>query len=159
MQYAAQFRRSLEAMDIAGVRAIWDHVSPVPAPASDSDMLAAMHAARTAAESVAFSLRAYSHRWLCDRCLPSLLPDHLKPRAERIYPKVVEAVGISVNYKSPHLAPAADFIRGEMELSVLESFDDKVRDPVEVRARMFAAKLRAEKAAFGSFYRAPAVIA
>jgi hypothetical protein len=58
------------------------------------------------AETVSFKARAWSHRWLTERALPSGLPDRLKPSAERVYSRVVEGVGISVNCRNPVLKPA-----------------------------------------------------
>jgi hypothetical protein len=75
---------------------------------SDAEALVTLHHARTQAESIALKLRAWSHRWLLEHGYPSGLPDHLKPSAERIYPRVVEGVGISVNFRSPILQPITE---------------------------------------------------
>jgi len=63
---------------------MWAGIFPnEPQPQDDAATLATLHYARTLANSVPFKLRAYSHRWLCERNLPSGLPDALKPKAER----------------------------------------------------------------------------
>src|ERR1044072_6980895 len=99
--YADALRRCLEECDVAGIRALWAQIPPgMPQPHTDAEALATIHRARTEANSIALRLRAYSHRWLEDRGLPSGLPDELRPRAERMYPRVVDGVGISVNIRS-----------------------------------------------------------
>lgn len=139
-------RRALEAMDVDAVRKIWEHVSPhLPQPVKDSDVIISMHHARTQANSVRFKLRAYSHRWLVDNGYPSGLPDELKPKAERIYPRVVEGVGISVNTKNPLMRPVAKAIQQSMSEAVEEAFADGRRDPAFVSARMREAGDRAKK--------------
>lgn len=151
MDVGAEFRRCLEDLDVAGVRKLWAHISPnLPAPKSDAEALTTLHMARTAAESMPLKLRAYSHRWLLDRGLPSQLPDPLKPKAERLYPRVIEAVGISVNFSSPLLKPAEALIRTSMEDAVNDVFaDDPHPDPALVSARMAEARERETKALFG----------
>ena len=103
----SDFLRCLEEVDVAGVRRLWQHVSPhLPQPKDDAEALATIHVARTQSEAIGFRLRAYSHRWLIDRNLPSMLPDIMGPKAERTYPRVVEAVGISVTAVDPAFLPA-----------------------------------------------------
>src|SRR5579872_6695472 len=125
-KHSAEFRRCLVELDVAGVRKLWRHVSPhLPQPASDADALATIHVARTQTESIPLKLRAWSHRWLLDHGFPSMLPDPLKPSAERLYPRVVEGVGISVNFRSPILQPITGLVRGAMEDAVSEAYADK----------------------------------
>lgn len=141
---AAEFRRCLADLDIAGIKRLWKHVSPhLPQPATDHEALATLHMARTGAASVPFKLRAYSHRWLTDNGLPSSLPDPLKPKAERIYPRVAEAVGIAVGFRSALLKPLIPVVRGAMEDAVSEAYADGRTEPAFVRGRMFEAKDRA----------------
>jgi hypothetical protein len=140
-QHSAEFRRCLEQLDVAGVRRLWRHMSPhLPQPANDAEALVTLHHARTQTESIAIRLRAWSHRWLLDHGYPSGLPDHMKPSAERIYPRVVEGVGISVNFRSPILQPITGLVRGAMEDAVSEAYADKKTEPSFVRARMQQAK-------------------
>lgn len=139
--HAVEFRRCLTDLDVAQARRLWAHVNPhLPQPRSDGETLIMLHHARTQAKSVAFKLRAYSHAWLVERSLPSGLPDELRPPAERIYPRVVEAVGIAVVAGSPERTEHARAVRSAMENAVLESYADGVRDPAIIKARMGEAR-------------------
>jgi hypothetical protein len=142
--HEAEFRRCLEKCDAAGVRRIWARVQPnLPQPQNDAHALVALHMARTASEAMALRLRAYSHRWLLDQGYPSQLPDHLKPRAERLYPRSEKAVGISVNSKYPVVQRA---IHGAMQAAALEAIaDGHMNEPVIVKARMMEARAREQK--------------
>jgi len=150
MDHSSLFRECLEQLDLPRARAVWGQCAPhLPQPGSDDDLLATLHMARTAAKSLGFKLRAYSHAWLLERGLPSQLPDGLKPSAERLYPRKVSAVGISVNVK-PDFAPAGDMIRAAMENAVLEAVEDKkLEDSTHVRARMQDARMKERRALFG----------
>lgn len=144
------FRNMLEAGDIEGLRSFWCGAAPgMPQPETYEQAEIVMHMARTSADSIGFKKRAYSHRWLTERDQRSQLPESLKPRAEQLFPVVVEAVGISVNFRSEYMAPAAALVRGAMEHSVKNTFADGQRDPVIVRALMFEAKNREMRALFG----------
>lgn len=140
----SQFRDALERGDLTYLRRYWAELMPGFPQASDGEAEATMHHARTGAESVSFKARAYSHRWLEERAYPSGLPDHLKPKAERMYPQTVGAVGISVN-ASPYLKPAALEVRHAMENAVSEAYADGRTDPAFVKERMQEARTRAWK--------------
>lgn len=140
---ALAFRNLLERGDVEGLRAFWRQASPhLPQPETREQAEIVMHRARTEAESVPLKKRAYSHRWLCDRGLPSGLPDELKPRAERIYPRVVEAVGISVNARSEMLKPLARQVERAMADAVEEAYADGRTDPGFIKTRMAEVKDR-----------------
>ena len=145
------FRRCLEALDVADGFRVWKHTFPhLPAPENDEGMLIMLHMARTQTKSLPFRLRAYSHAWLGERGLPSQLPDHLRRSAERIYPRVSAAVGISFKVSDPLLKPAYDLVRGAMEGAVYEAeADGKLRDDAHVKTRMAEAKEREKRAVFG----------
>lgn len=136
-----------------GVVAIWSQVAPhLPPPADLAAAEAAMHHARTQATSVSFRARAYSHAWLSERGLPSGLPDALKPRAERLYPPIAHAVGISVNTSAAFLKPAAEIVQGAMEDAVKELHADGVDLDAQaplVKQRMFEAKAKTSQQLFG----------
>jgi hypothetical protein len=151
MDLAPTMRQCLEDCDVQTVRHLWKHVAPhLPQPQSDAETLACIHRARTEAQSISLNLRAYSHRWLEDRGWPSGLPDELKPRAERLYPKTVSAVGIAVRISVPQLSPAALEIRGAMERVVLEAeADGKLEEAPFVKGRMQEARAKAKKQLFG----------
>ena len=128
MQFTSEFLRCLVDLDAAGARKIWAYTHPhLHQPATDHETLLMLHSARTQTELVSLKSRAYSHRWLVDNGYPSALPDHLKPEAERIYPRVAEAVGLAVASKSSYMKPAALEIRSAMEGAVLEAVADRIR--------------------------------
>jgi hypothetical protein len=135
-------RRCLEEIDVEGIRELWREVAPeMPQPSSDHEALAAIHLTRTQAEWLRLTQRFYSHRWLLDHNLISGLPDHLRPSAERIYPKTVSAVGLSINSRSEWLKPALPLIRGAMEAAIHEAYADGRQDDIAyIKARMAKAK-------------------
>lgn len=139
--HSAAFRRCLIDLDIDGVGKLWQHVYPnLPQPGNRGEVLSLLHLARTAANSVPGNLRFYSHRWATDRNLPSQLPDHLRPKAERMYPQAAEAVGISANSKYPVVQEA---IHDAMQYAVLETYADGHQSEAHiVRARMMEARDR-----------------
>lgn len=144
------FRRCLVELDVAGARALWREVSPhLRQPANDAETLFMLHRARTEAASIDIKLRAYSHRWLVDQGFPSGLPDDLKPKAERMYPRVVDAVGVCVRPSSPDLAPVAKEVERVMSDAVAEAYADGRKEPAFVRARMFEARATARRKLLG----------
>jgi hypothetical protein len=145
-----EFRQLLETGNVDALRAAWARAMPgMPQPETREHAEIAMHMARTSSTLILFKYRAWSHAWLTERNLPSQLPDALRPRAERAYPGVVQAVGISVNFHSPLLAPAANEIRGAMEHAVLDAFAAGRRDPGFVTIRMQEARAKTERSLFG----------
>jgi hypothetical protein len=135
------FRAALETLDIALLRKMWARVMPhLPQPQTDEQALTAAHVARTAAQSVSFRARAYSHAWLIERGLPSRLPDELKPRAERMFPRVVDAVGIAVRALNEDRKPLARIIERAMSDAVADCYANGDRDPEIVKARMREAR-------------------
>lgn len=138
-----ELQRVAESLDVPAARRIWRTIAPhLPQPGSDHEVLIMLHHARTQSEDIAFKDRAYSHAWLCDYNVASGLPDHLKPRAERLYPRVIEGVGIGVKAMSSLMGPIAGHIRASMEDAVLEAYADKRTDPAHVRQRMAEAKAK-----------------
>jgi hypothetical protein len=139
-EYSDHFRRALEECDVVTVRKLWAHIAPgMPQPVTDFEALVTIHHARTQTISIRLKQRAYSHRWLLDHDLPSGLPDELKPRAERLYPRVVHAVGVSVNSLSGRMAPLAVELRQAMSDAVADAYADHQTEPGFVKARMFDA--------------------
>jgi hypothetical protein len=123
------------------MRKLWRHVSPhLAQPKDDAEVLVTLHHARTQAHSISLKLRAWSNRWLIEHGYPSGLPDHLKASAERIYPRVVQSVGISVNFRSVILKPISDEVRGSMERVVEDAYAEKRTEPEFLRARMQEAR-------------------
>jgi hypothetical protein len=148
---ALAFRNLLEQGDVDGLCAAWGTLFPgMPQPDTREQAEIVMHRARTETQSLALAPRAWSHRWLTERDLPSGLPDALRPSAERMYPRVALAVGISVNMRSAWMRPAVAEVRGAMEHAVLEAdADGWLSDSVRVKARMLEAKGRTMRALFG----------
>lgn len=146
MQHAALFRDMLERADVAGVRRLLPEIMPhFPPPKTTEEVEVTLHMARTACELLALQKRAWSHAWLSERGYPSQLPDILKPAAERMYPRVVEAVGVAVKAGSPERAPLAKAVQGAMAQVVEEMYAEGDRDPVLVRQRMFEARAKVYK--------------
>lgn len=102
VEAAPHLRQALEDGDCDVLAKLWRHIAPhLPGPKTRAEIEIVLHSARTQAGSVTFRKRAYSHRWLMERGLPSHLPDDLRPKAERIYPRIVEGVGIAVKARDP----------------------------------------------------------
>lgn len=147
----AAFRALLENGDVQALRAAWATVMPgLPQPETHEAAEIGMHVARTQAQSVTFRARAYSHRWLTERNLPSHLPDILKPKAERMFPVVVEGVGIFVRPSSnEYFRPAQLEVRGAMEDAINDAYAEGCTDPEFVKARMAEAKDKTMRQLFG----------
>lgn len=146
-QHNNEFLRCLTTLDVAGIRKLWQHVSPgLPQPKTDHEALATMHIARTVSKAVPAKARLYSHDWLLDHGMPSQLPDELLPPARRQEKRIVGAVGISVNSRSPELQPVAKAVEKAMSDAVADAYDAGRTDTDFVRARMDeAAKLTRRK--------------
>jgi hypothetical protein len=143
-------RNLLEAGDVEGCRRYWHKHSPnMPQPETYEKAEIVMHRARTETRSLPNRIRFYSHRWLEERAIASGLPDMLRPSAERMYPKIVEGVGISVNFRNGWMQPAANEIRGAMEDAVNDAYAEGRTDPEFVRQQMNRAKARRMRALFG----------
>ena len=141
--HAAEFRRCLVDGDVAALRALWAHAFPhLEQPGDDEQARTMLHRARTEARSVPFKLRAYSHRWLEDNARASGLPDELKPKAQRMYPRIVSAVGIACMTTSPHRYEQAKAVERAMSDAVAEAYADGKTDPVFVSKRMSDARER-----------------
>lgn len=148
MDFSAAMRQVLVECDVTGARRLWAEYAPhLSQPQNDTEALVCLHRARTEASSIKLPLRAYSHRWLLERGWPSGLPEELKPKAERLYPRIVSAVGIGV--KSAHPEVASE-IRGAMEYAVLEAeADRRLTDSPFVKGRMMEARAKVRKKLFG----------
>ena len=109
-------------------------------------MLATIHLARTQSQAMRFNLRAWSHRWLAERGLPSMLPDDLRPRAERLYPRKVTSVGVGVMAMTEGSAPLARAIEGAMSDAVMDAYAEGREEPEFVKARMLEARAKVLRA-------------
>lgn len=150
--YSAAFKECLEQLDVALMRKLWQHTAPnMPQPETDEETLITIHMARTECKVVAPKLRMYSHCWLKERGYPSQLPDHMRASAERMYPKIVRAVGLSVNAKSDLLKPIVEPVRTAMEQAVLEihADDPSLSDDALIKRHINEAKSRTLKTLLG----------
>lgn len=153
--YGAAFRRCLEEVDVAGMRKLHAHVMPHLPAGSDKDILVSIHHARTQAESMPLKARAWSHRWLLDHGYPSGLPDHLKPSAEREYPRITEATGFTMRFGSPLmreiLSPIVPLVSKAVEEVILDEYSGAVvrRDHDRIRGRVLDAKAKAVRQLVG----------
>lgn len=141
----AEFAALLAQGDAAALRRAWRQVAPhLPQPTTDAEAEIIMHHARTQARSVPMRARAWSHRWLLERGLPSGLPDILRPRAERLYPRVVEAVGISSMLVTPVTGP----LRAVMTEQVEDAYATHriLRLPASERADIVRGRMREARA-------------
>jgi len=147
VHYANELVGYLEAVDVEGMRILWGNVAPHMPLHDDAGMVVAIHMARTQTEAVRFRLRAYSHAWLMERGYPSLLPDELRPKAQRIYPVIAPGVGIAVRSKYEEVKIA---VERAMRDAVLEAeAAGRLTDAPFVRARMGEARRHAVKKLFG----------
>lgn len=145
--HSDEFRQALEDGDVVLLRRAWGELAPhLPQPISDRDAEIVMHHARTQAISIAFAKRAYSHCWLTERCLPSGLPDDLKPKAERMCPRVVSAVGVAAR---SNIEGLAQLLQKAMTDAVSECYADGKIAPAFVKARIHGARQRALKSLLG----------
>lgn len=148
---AAAFRSLLEAGDVDGLREAWARVAPhLPQPETREQAEITMHHARTGSEGVTFRARAYSHRWLTERAFPSALPDVLKPKAERMFPVVADAVGISVSARNEILQPVAQEIEQAMAVKVEEMYADGDKDPSLVKSQIMDVRERTWRKLMGA---------
>lgn len=146
--HSTLFRQYLETCDIEGVRKLWRHVAPhLPQPHGDFQVQVMIHSARTQAESIAPRLRAYSHQWLKANGLPSQLPEHLKPAAERMDFRFAFGVGIGMKTTSAGSGEVKAMkqqlgreIQRAMGRAVEEAFADNRTDADHLRARMREAR-------------------
>lgn len=139
VRYHAQFRRALEDGDYMLLWKLWAHIMPhLPALKTPQEAQAVMHRARTESVTLHVDKRAYSHRWCLDNGIPSGLPDALKPRAERMYPEPVKAVGVAVSLPKIFREVARE-IEGAMSGAVEELAADGVdlNNRAAVHALMF----------------------
>ncbi len=139
MQHGAAVRRCLRDGNVAELRKLWAEIAPhLPQPRNDTEALASLHYARTISDFVGAIERRYSHRWLIDNGCPSGLPDHLKPKAERVYPSIVEGVGIaSMSAPGAMKSLFNHAVEKVMSDAVLESYaDGHAHEPHIVKARI-----------------------
>lgn len=136
-------------LDAVTAMRLWKHARPhAPQPENVYQATTMLHYARTQIATMPESLRFYSHCWLRDNKFPSALPDRLKPRAERMYPVQVGAVGIASG-KGPGIKTAFNHaVEKVMSDAVLEVQADgyKLDAPI-VKKRMLEMRDRFKRGA------------
>lgn len=146
-----EFPTALESGDVQLVRRISAILFPhLPQSATNEDAEKQMHMARTQMPEVSFKARAYSHAWLIERGLPSQLPDELRPKAQRLYPIVVDAVFVSANSNSPALRPAAKIVQAAMSDAVEDAYANGDREPGLIRELIGEARRKTWKQLIGT---------
>src|SRR3954464_6373047 len=136
--FARDLVACLETVDVEGMRRLWAKIAPQMPTHDDAGMIAAIHLARTKSEFIRFRLRAYSHAWLIDHGYPSLLPDELRPKAQRMYPVTSHAVGIAVTSKYEEVKIT---VTRAMSDAVLEAESaGRLTDDLFVKRRMMEAR-------------------
>jgi hypothetical protein len=148
MQHANEMLRCLMDCDVEQLRKLDRHLMSQFAQHTDAELLTTIHLARTVCNSIPFRQRAYSHRWLLERHYPSQLPDALKPKAERIYPRIVGCVGIA-SHSSPGRKGAFNrAVEQVMADAVLETYaDGHANEPQIVKARMMEKRAQFKRGA------------
>ncbi len=138
------FRAALENLDLPRLKAIWKQFyKHLPQPQNDDEALKWAHMARTQSKKVAEAKRLYSHKWLRERSLPSLLPDELKQSFEKVYPTVVTSVGVMVMSNVPEIKTG---ITNAMNHVIGDLYADGVTDPRILKPRMLEAREKERQA-------------
>ncbi len=146
---ASDLRALLEAGDVEQCRAHFAaHAPHLPQAETREQAEIVMHTARTMTQGLTLRARAWSHRWLCERGLPSSLPDDLKPKAERIYPRVVEGVLISVLNRRG-MEEAKPLVEADIAEVVADAYARGKTDPAYISGLMADAKERSMRSLFG----------
>lgn len=133
-------RRCIMEADAATALRLWPEIFPqYPPLGTEADALVVLHTARTAMQTIPPRQRFWSHRWLRERGLPSRLPDNLRPRAERMYPKIAEGVLIAINTKYPAVRVA---IQRATSDAIMDCYANGDTEPAFVKARWQDARMR-----------------
>lgn len=147
----SEFRQALRDGDPVALQRIWAAVFPnLPQPKDQAEATVSMHIARTSAGWLSHRARFYSHRWLTERSLPSMLPEDLKPKAERYYANVVSSVGIAAATGKDWLKPALPLIRDAMSKAVLDRQEMIISDPERLRDEIQFARKKEFRRLFGA---------
>lgn len=138
MNYKDAARQCIIDVDVLVARKLWQYVLPhIPTPVTDGEIEIVLHHARSKLATALFRDRAYSHMWLTERGIPSGLPDRLRPRAQRMYPTIVPAVGVSINLSSRWLKPLKPIVQKEIHNAIMDIHaDGKLLDDELVKGRI-----------------------
>lgn len=150
---ASAYRRALAEGDVAALWRMWGRFHPHDyQPANWQEAEIQLHVARTGAQSVSDRLRCYSHHWLIERKLLSMLPNELLPKVEQYRPKIVSAVGFAWGTSSGLLRTAEPIITAAVNQRIEEMAADGLleTDPDGVRTEILLTKNRTLHGLFGN---------
>jgi hypothetical protein len=151
MTARSEFRQALRDADPAALRRIWTAVFPdMPQPNDDAEAAVTMHMTRTSAAWLPERARFYSHQWLVERGLPSMLPEKLKAKAERYYANVQPGVGIALRSDKEWLKPALPSLVGAMQRAVIDRQELITADPERLKDEILIAKNDEFRRLFGA---------
>lgn len=140
MSARSEFRAALRDRDIPlliKASAVLFPDAPVP---TEAEALVQMHVARTMQGWMTIEERSYSHFWLLEQGLPSMLPPELLPKADRYRPEAKSAVGIVYATGKEWLKPAAPIIGMAMAKAVSDNAELIETDPELLRDKIAFAK-------------------
>lgn len=142
----------MEELDVVAARRLWQHVNPhLKQPANDHETLLMLHHARTQSNVIRLRERVYSDRWLFDHGYPTALPDNLRKLGDRLYPRIVEGVGISVAVSSEFMRPVGDALVHAQAVVVADAYNSgPVVDAAKLKVAMEEARLAEKKRLLGS---------
>lgn len=147
-----QFRRALADRDIPALMHLSSLFMPVgQQPRDEAEATVFMHVARVTSDWLDVEARSYSHFWLIDHGLPSLLPPHLLPKAERYRPEIAASVGIACGTGKAWLKPALPLIRGAMVKAVEDNAELVETDPDLLRDKIQFARRDEFQRLFGAY--------
>jgi hypothetical protein len=152
MAKRGELRQALIDGNVDLLQRMWRTWFPTaPQPANWQEAQIQLHLARTASRSVPLTLRCYSHHWLKERSIPSLLPDRHKASADQLVPKVTPSVGFAWGTSSAVLKPAAPFVQDAVSTRINEMHEDGLvnSNPDLVRNEIILTKNRTLHSLFG----------
>jgi hypothetical protein len=148
-EYSDNMLQCIREIDHELAMKLWKHVRPWAAqPENDLQAIIMLHYSRTQIASMPEALRLYSHCFLRDHGMPSALPDHLKPKAERLYPVGTRSVGVSSGKAGGSKTSFNFAVQKVMSDAVLETYaDGHIDNPRKVKSRILEMRARFKKQA------------
>lgn len=148
-EYSDNMLQCIREIDHELAMKLWKHIRPRdPQPENDLQAVIMLHYARTKIASMPEGLRLYSHCFLRDYGIPSALPDHLRPKAERLYPVGTRSVGVSSGKAGGGKTVFNLAVQKVMSDAVLETYaDGHIDNPQKIKARILEMRARFKKGA------------
>jgi len=147
----SDYYRALEAGDSKELRRLWSHSHSHLPQVSEKEAEKMLHLARCGTGTLPLKLRAYSHRWLVERNIPSPLPDEIRPECERLYPRIADSVALCFRASNPAFKEVAAYAQHKASLAVEEMWAENDKDPLRVRNRIKEVKLQSEREMLGHY--------